>query len=210
MDTSRMILSQENRNRLYWLGRYTERVYTTLKYFAREFDAMIDSSKEQREDFAQRYCFSHDEPDSVYSSLMKAYDNAIELREEIGSDTFSYIQMSVYEMNRAKESDAPLIQLQKVADNIAAFWGMADDIIYDEKVRSIIKLGKRIERVDLFARLNAGNEDIKREVRRLSYRLSKSGLKYDTGKLARLIELAGEKNIDCPEIVREVEGLMTE
>lgn len=210
MDTSRMILSQENRNRLYWLGRYTERVYTTLKYFARKFDAMLDSSKEQREDFAQRYCFSPDEQASVYSSLMKAYDNAIELREEIGSDTFSYIQMSVYEMNRAKESDAPLIQLQKVADNIAAFWGMADDLIYNEKIRSIIKLGKRIERVDLYARFEAGNEDIKREIRRLSYRLSKSGLKYDTGKLARLIELAGEKNIDHPEIVREVEGLMTE
>ena len=30
-------------------------------------------------------------------------------------------------MNRARESSAPLIWLQKVTDNIVAFWGMADD-----------------------------------------------------------------------------------
>lgn len=53
--------------------------------------------------------------------MMRAYDNAIELRGEIGSDTLSYIQLAVYEMNRAKLSEAPLTGLQKVVDNIAAF-----------------------------------------------------------------------------------------
>ncbi len=161
-----------------------------------------------KEDFAQKYCFNEDDPNSVYYGLMRAYDNAIELREEIGSDTFSYIQMAVYEMNRAKFSDSPLLQLQKVSDNIAAFWGMADDRIYDEKVRSIIKLGKRIERVDLYARMNADSGDIQREIHRLSYRIEKAGLKYDSGRLERLNELAAEDGINCPEIVKEVEGLI--
>ena len=40
---------------------------------------------------------------------MRTYDNAVVLREEIGSETLSYIQLAVYEMNRAKESSAPLI-----------------------------------------------------------------------------------------------------
>lgn len=213
MDNSRMILSLENRDRLFWLGRYSERVYTTIRYFAEQFDSMIDRKNDEgiytsKEDFAQKYCFNEEDPNSVYSGLMRAYDNAIELREEIGSDTFSYIQMAVYEMNRAKFSDSPLLQLQKVVDNIAAFWGMADDRIYDEKVRSIIKLGKRIERVDLYARMNAEAEDIRREIHRLSYRILKAGLKYDSGGLARLIELAGEKKMNCPGIVREVEGLI--
>lgn len=208
MDNRRMILSLENRDRLFWLGRYSERVYTTLKYFAEKFDAMIDSSGTERNDFAQRYCFSEDNPDSVCYSLTRAYDNAIELREEIGSDTFSYIQMAVYEMNRAKFSDAPLLQLQKVVDNIAAFWGMADDIIYNEKVRSIIKLGKRIERVDLYARMNASPEDLKREIRRLTYRIAKAGLKYDSGALERLNIMADDDASDRAGIVREVEGLI--
>ena len=154
-------LSHENISRLFWLGRYSERVYTTLRNFAGRFDAMIDDEKNSH-DFARIYCFDENNPDSVYSALMRAYDNAIELREEIGSDTFSYVQLAVYEMNRAKLSEAPLLQLQKVIDNIAAFWGVADDIIEDENVRSIIKLGKRIERVDLYARFGAGNEDMRR------------------------------------------------
>ncbi len=213
MDNRRVILSLENRDRLFWLGRYSERVYTTLKYFAEQFDSMIDRKNHDgiytsKEDFAQKYCFNEDDPNSVYYGLMRAYDNAIELREEIGSDTFSYIQMAVYEMNRAKFSDSPLLQLQKVSDNIAAFWGMADDRIYDEKVRSIIKLGKRIERVDLYARMNADSGDIQREIHRLSYRIEKAGLKYDSGRLERLNELAAEDGINCPEIVKEVEGLI--
>lgn len=213
MDTGRMILSLENRDRLFWLGRYSERVYTTLRYFAEQFDNMIDHKNYQgiytsKEDFAQRYCFNEEDPNSVYSGLIRAYDNAIELREEIGSDTFSYIQMAVYEMNRAKFSDSPLLQLQKVVDNIAAFWGMADDRIYDEKVRSIIKLGKRIERVDLYARMNASSEDIGREIHRLGYRIAKAGLKYDYEGLGRLIDLAKEEEIDRSEVVKEVERLV--
>ena len=110
-------LSHENISRLFWLGRYSERVYTTLRNFAGRFDAMIDDEKNSH-DFARSYCFDENNPDSVYSALMRAYDNAIELREEIGSDTFSYVQLAVYEMNKAKLSEAPLLQLQKVIDNI--------------------------------------------------------------------------------------------
>lgn len=36
------IISVEQADRLYWLGRYTERVYTTLRIFYRSFDTMID------------------------------------------------------------------------------------------------------------------------------------------------------------------------
>ena len=36
------IISVEQADRLYWLGRYTERVYTTLKIFSKSFDTLID------------------------------------------------------------------------------------------------------------------------------------------------------------------------
>ena len=41
-------------------------------------------------------------PDSIISNLNRAYDNAIVLRESIGSETLSFIQLAIYEMNKAK------------------------------------------------------------------------------------------------------------
>lgn len=79
------------------------------------------------ENFIQRYCFDADDMNSIYSNLMCAYDNGITLRESIGSETLSYIQLAVYELNKARVSQSPLIELQKVMDNILAFWGIADD-----------------------------------------------------------------------------------
>lgn len=200
-------LSHENISRLFWLGRYSERVYTTLRNFAGKFDAMIDDEENSYE-FAKSYCFDENNPYSVYSALIRAYDNAIELREEIGSDTFSYVQLAVYEMNKAKLSDAPLLQLQKVIDNIAAFWGVADDIIEDENVRSIIKLGKRIERVDLYARFNAYSEDIRREIRRLNSRITKAGIKYNHESLERLNYIAEHEINDTQALMKEAESLV--
>ena len=191
------ILSFGNSERLFWLGRYSERVYTGI----RALSGTLDSS-------AERKCFDESNPESLYCSLIFAYDNAIVLRDEIGSEAFSYIQMAVYEMNSAKKSPAPMLQLQKVNDNIAAFWGMADDVISDENVRGIIKLGKRIERVDLYARGNAGNDEIQREVTRLTYRIEKTGLHYNPETLSALNELSEEENINRPEIIRMVESLV--
>ena len=191
------ILSCGNSERLFWLGRYSERVYTGIRALSGRWDSS-----------AERICFDEANPESLYQSLIFAYDNAIVLRDEIGSDTFSYIQMAVYEMNSAKKSPAPLLHLQKVNDNIAAFWGMADDIISDENVRGIIKLGKRIERVDLFARNNAGNDEIRREVKRLTYRIAKTGLHYNAETLADLNKLSEKESIDRNEVIRKVESLI--
>ena len=171
------IISVENTDRLYWLGRYTERVYSTIKIFESRFDSMIDVDEmeyndfcksqdipnvyKSKEDFSRKYCFSLEDENSIFSNLMRAYDNAIVLREEIGSDTLSYIQLAVYAMNQAAISKAPLIGLQRVTDNIAAFWGMADDAIDESSIRNMIRVGKLVERIDLYARLKEPSEKIK-------------------------------------------------
>ena len=36
------IISLNNKDRLYWLGRYSERVYTTIRFFGESFDTLID------------------------------------------------------------------------------------------------------------------------------------------------------------------------
>ena len=219
-----MILSVEHSDQLYWLGRYSERVYTTLRYFAERFDSLIEVKNEDydefcrrqdipniytsKEDFIARYCFDENDPNSIYANLMRAYDNAIVLREEIGSETLAYIQLAVYAMNKAKLSDAPLVQLQKVVDNIVAFWGMADDDIDSGRVRSMIKLGKRVERIDLYARMKENPVELKREMKRLNLRIERTGINYNTMKLAHLNYIVEMENLSYELIVDEIESLI--
>lgn len=220
------VISLENTDRLYWLGRYTERVYTTIRLFEESFDKMIDQSEESyslfcsdldipniyhsAEDFIDRYCFDENDINSIYSNLQRAYDNAIMLREEIGSESLAYIQLAVYAMNRAKGNQAPLIELQKVMDNIMAFWGITDDMILDENVRNIIKIGKRVERIDLYARLRQPAKDMDREVRRLAGRIDRTNIKYKKDMLEKLMELVQCEEIPYLIVVAVVESLLEE
>ena len=78
------IISIENTDRLFWLGRYTERVYTTIKIFADKFDSMIDLDEieyedfcksqdipniyKSKQDFIQKYCFSLEDENSIFQT----------------------------------------------------------------------------------------------------------------------------------------------
>lgn len=218
------IISVEHTDRLYWLGRYSERVYTTIRIFSRCYDTMLDAIENDyshfcdsleipniytsREDFVERYCFDERNENSLHSNLLRAYDNAVVLREEIGSETLSYIQLALYEMQKARRSEAPLMEFQRIVDNILAFWGMADDSIADENVRNIIKTGKRVERVDLFARLKFPREDVLREIYRLASRLTKTEILYDPDELQRMLHAALEDAPSYHEVVCAAEALI--
>lgn len=215
------IISVENTDRLYWLGRYTERVYTTIGGYAKNYDSMLDvdfdsyakfcddidipNIYKDKEDFIKRYCYDENDPNSICSNLLRAYDNAIVLREEIGSEPLSYIQLAVYAMNKAKISDAPMIELQKVVDNILAFWGIADDLIESQNVRNIIKVGKRVERIDIYARVGVKRRDLVREVNRLKGRIKSTILDYDEEKLEHISKLVNQEDIDYYRVVYDVE-----
>ncbi len=218
------IISVENTDRLYWLGRYTERVYTTLRIFSERYDSMIDlSDSEYRDycirqeipdiytsatDFARRYCFDEEDENSIVSNLTRAYDNAIVLREEIGSGALSYIQLAVYSMNDAKRSIVPLLELQNTRDHIVAFWGMVDDSIDDEHVRSIIKFGKRVERIDILSRMHMSAEELRCQVTRLNSRIVLTGLSFNRKILAHINYLVEEDEIDYACLVGEIEALL--
>ncbi len=218
------IISVENTDRLYWLGRYTERVYSTIKIFEARFDSMIDMDELEYaeycksqdipnvyssiEDFATKYVFSLEDHNSIFSNLMRAYDNAIVLREELGSDTLSYIQLAVYAMNQAAISKAPLIGLQKVTDNIVAFWGMADDDIDESQIRNMIRVGKLVERIDLYARLKEKPEKIRREARRLSNRIDKSTMRYSPKTLAHVNYLVQLDDLPYETLIESIEKLV--
>ena len=111
-------------------------------------------------------------------------------------------------MNKARESNAPLLALQSVTDNIVAFWGMVDDSVDESNVRSIVKLGKRIERIDNYVRMKMNAGEIKRELKRLNIRLARTGLNYDAHKLMHLNWLSEVEPLDYKNIVEEIESLV--
>lgn len=219
-----IIISVEQADRLYWLGRYAERVYTTLRIYSKSFDTMIDEIADSyaefcksidipniysgKDDFIERYPFDPNNPDSIISNLNRAYDNAIVLRESIGSECLAYIQLAIYEMNRAAKSKSPLIELQKVNDNLLAFYGTVDDQIDSENVRNIIKAGKRIERIDMYARLGVEKKELEREIHRMIPRVEKSSLEYDPHKLMEIMDLIQVEDIDYYKIVGVVETIL--
>lgn len=199
------VLSKAHQDGLYWLGRYTERVYTTLDLFAQVFDEMIDGDPKayqkllknleiadiytDKRDFNKRYCFDKSNPDSIRFNLERGFDNAVTMRELIGSASLSYIQEALYEMDAAEESVSPMIDLQSVQDLIVAFWGMTDDLILDDRVRNLLKVGRSVERIDLYSRMNKDIELIARETEHLQSRIGKSGIGYVRDRMSRIIGL---------------------
>ena len=218
------IISVNQVDHLYWLGRYTERVYTTLKVYADSFDRMIDETEDSfgkycesldipniymsKEDFLSRYPFDEKVPDSIISNLNRAYDNAIVLRETIGSDALSYIQMAIYAMNNAADSESPLIELQQIADELLSFWGIIDDQVDSEQIRNIIKAGKRIERIDLYARLEIEKTKIEKEIHRMIPRVLRSGMKINETALSKIGHLVEIEKPDYDALISCVEAIV--
>ncbi len=196
------IITVEKADHLYWLGRYSERVYTTLKLYCDGYDSMIDLDDNyykkicelldipniysSKEDFITRYGYDKGDPNSILSNLLRAYDNAIVMRDEIGTETLAYIQMAVYGLEAAAASHAPMMRIQKVVDNLLAFWGCVDDQIDGRCVRGVMKFGKRVERLDLYLRFRRGQSELHRGYMRLVPRAKESGMPYNVEALEKL------------------------
>ena len=204
------IISIEKADHLYWLGRYTERVYTTLRVFFHIYDHMIEQPEgiyvryckrlnipdvyTSNKQFAQAYLFDEDNPDSVVSNMKRAYDNAVVLREELSSNVLSYVQLALDTFQACKKTTAPLLELQQAIDYLLAFWGCADDYVDQEDCRNILKCGKYVERLDLFIRLDYHREDLEKEFRKLTNRLFRTNLNYNEENLKRLEQIIMDKD----------------
>lgn len=99
-------ISLSKSNRLFWLGRYYERVALSLQYMMNCYDAMIDTNSfeyegycrqqgipniyQDVEDFFQRYIFDMENPDSIRYAAEQMLGNGMVLRESIGSSTLAW------------------------------------------------------------------------------------------------------------------------
>ena len=198
-------ISLKQTDSLYWLGRYLERVYTTLQLFDGCYDSMIDSDPyAYREfcarlsipdiyagpaDFVDRYLFAPDNPDSIASNLSRAYDNAIVLRDCISSLALSYVQTALDAMASGRASSAHCLVSIEVCDRILAFWGAIDDRCHALECRNIIKAGKHMERLDLYLRLSEEREPTLRAYNRLKHRLEGLRIPYSAEELRTVGEM---------------------
>lgn len=164
-----MVINAIKANRLFWLGRYVERVYMTLHLLRRVYDKMIDGEPADYEAFWKKLdmtdsyastgeftlgmMYDEENPSSVLSSLNRAMDNAIMLREDIKSETMSYIEMSIALMKKYRtEAMSNITNLQPVTDWMLALRGSAAQRIEEPRVLSIIAIGQLIEKMDIMLR----------------------------------------------------------
>ncbi|MDR2844095.1 MAG: alpha-E domain-containing protein [Candidatus Symbiothrix sp.] len=187
-------ISNTKAQSLFWLGRYTQRVYLILHFLRKYRDVMIDEDEnaycifceklgvENRytscENFLHAYLFDKSNSSSLISALAQANNNATLLRGEIKSETFSYIQMSICHIERCAEHSV-LEELQPVTDSLLAFWGSVDERIYRRDARNMIKAGKYLETLDLHIRFEYPHERIIYFLDRLERHVTKEKSIFD-------------------------------
>lgn len=218
-------LTIEKTNSLYWLGRYIERSYQSMRLFVHAYDHMIDDNDSyylsicerlgipfnyysSREDFITRFAFDPADGYSICANLSRTFDNAIVMRDEISTSCLSYIHMAQAEMDRAARSDAPVFNITRVMDYILAFWGALDDEVDDEITRNTVKVGKRMERLDIFVRFQRTPEELKREGMRLQSRIQKSMVPVSRAALLHVLAELEDEEIDYEQILCRLPGII--
>ncbi len=203
------IISATKANNLYWLGRYEMRVYQTLHQLGKCFDEMIDGDPQKyrafwakldsvvgydnNEQFTLGMLYDLDNPSSVISAQKRAMDNAILLREDIMTETLSYLEMSVALMNRCKASNEKcLSHLQPIIDWSLAFWGSAEQRVLNHRALNIMMIGRNVENLDILIRF--------------SYPFHRVALAYKTLKryCREMMEIVDEQMLDT------IDGMLTE
>ena len=205
-------ISLEHSDRLYWLGRYTERFFITLRSLDRLYDKMIDDKYGYREylvnfglndsytdslDFIRSFLYDENNPNSAAYCLERAYDNGIVLREEISSKTLSFLQMAKDTLTKSQDKPNVRLSLLPLKDILYSFWGSINEHIYDDEIRNIIYIGKTLERLDLYMRMRFPFATVEKEFIRLCKNLHRvpkdTPFRYNTKYLSILVETLGTK-----------------
>lgn len=167
------VITADKANRLFWLGRYAERVYISLHLLRRYYDKVLDGDISSLQEYYTclgvdcagkdieseecQYSQLYDKGNrcSIVTSLDFTNDNAIVLRRDISSESLSYIQMSQALLaDCAAANEHNIEKLQPITDNMLAFFGSIDERVFDNRIRLLLKMGRLIENIDLHIRFN--------------------------------------------------------
>lgn len=182
-----MLVTPSKAEFLYWLGRYTERVHTTLALFLPYYDRMIEGGPEAFRPFARALDLPEDfsdlesflrslfydasNPDSVRSALEAAFNDATILRPELGTRLLQYLELAMANIERAAGGSDPagdLFDHRNVIDDLLAFWGGVENSPADPAFKALLFLSKYVERVDLYTRLSLPKDLLDAPLRKLA------------------------------------------
>ncbi len=219
-------ISLEHSNRLYWLGRYTERFFTTLRSLDKLYDKMIDDKYGYREylgyfglvdsytdsfDFIRSFLYDESNPNSAAYCLERAYDNGIVLREEISTKSLSFLQMAKDTLTKSQDKANVRLSLLPLKDILYSFWGSVNEHIYDDEIRNIIYIGKTLERLDLYMRMKYPFSVVEKEFIRLCKNLNRvpkgTPYRYNTRYLSCLVETLGTEEDYRRDIEKALDSL---
>ena len=186
---------------LYWLGRYAERVLSSLRVFMRVYDSQIDTTFDYADycerlgiansfsslaDFCRRYAFDTGYQSSIIASAACANGNAMMLREIVGSECLSYVELALRAMADAAVSETPVLLFQRAVDCIMAFKGAVFDTVQDRNAYNIIRCGLGVERLDFYLRLGIHEQTVLFESRRLAEAISYTDVDCDRLQLQKI------------------------
>lgn len=130
---------------------------------------------------------------SIASSLSCANDNGIVLRQDITSESLSYLQMSASILGEcSSRGEKNITLLQPVTDYMLAFFGSIDERVFDDRIRNILKIGKLIENLDLHIRFNYQYYRIEEVFMSLKQYCVRESAIIDSVSISRLEELINE------------------
>ncbi len=221
----RCTLTNAKANSLFWLGRYTERVYLSLHLLRKFYDSDIEASSSSAYEL---YCkqlhiafnaltpakdiakllYDGEISNSLMSGLKFANDNALVLRGELTSETLSYIQIANYHMQACQAvNEENITALQLITDNLLAFWGASEERILNDTIKDFLFLGKYMERLDMEIRFGYSRDRIIKtyyKVRKMVVSLKKA---CDENVVAKLDKLVIEKSAVADDTFNNLEIL---
>ncbi|SDB35106.1 A predicted alpha-helical domain with a conserved ER motif [Ruminococcaceae bacterium FB2012] len=219
-------ISIEHGDRLYWLGRYTERFFITLRALDKLSDKMIDDKYGYREylgyfglsdtysdykDFIRSFLYDESNPNSAAYTLERAYDNGIVLREEISTKSLSFLQIAKDTLIKSQDKPNIRLSLLPLKDILYSFWGSINEHIYDDEIRNIIYIGKTLERLDLYMRMKYPYTAVYKEYIRLCKNLNRvpkdTPYRYNTRYLSDIVEILGSEEEYLRHSEKAVESL---
>lgn len=167
------VITADKANRLFWVGRYAERVYISLHLLRRYYDSVIDGHISALSEYYSLLgvdCSAHDTNSvecqlaqlydrdnicSITSTLQLTGDNAVYLRGDITSESLSYIHLSQTILEECEQTnEMNITKLQLITDYMLSFFGSVDERIFDKRIRLYLKMGRLIENLDLHIRFN--------------------------------------------------------
>lgn len=217
-----LAISPAKASRLYWLGRYAERVVMTLHLLrrcVRDYDADesrwhlefarrmgIDAQGMTAPQFLSAYLYGQ-APWSVANSIALAKNNAMLLRGDIKTETLAHIELASNYYDRARQGILGVYSLQFVTDSLLAFWGAADEYVRSRGVRNILNIGRWVEKLDMMLRFGYERERLLNALSRLEA-IDESELALcDAAEMRALEELCRAEVVPVDELRSRLNAL---